>query len=84
MTVDEIAAERKLAESTIYGHIARFVEQGEYDAVDFVDAEKCALIEEYFRETEDKSLTAAREVLGDDFEFWELRMVLAGMQGEME
>lgn len=79
MTVEEIAAERKLAESTIYGHIARFVEQGEYDAVDFVDAEKCAVIEEYFRATEDKSLTAARDVLGDDFEFWELRMVLAGM-----
>ena len=80
MTVEEIAAERNLAESTIYGHIARFVEQGEYDAVDFVDKDKCAVIEEYFRETEDKSLTAAREVLGEDYEFWELRMVLAGMQ----
>lgn len=80
MTVEEIAAERGLATSTIYGHIARFVEQGEYDAVDFVDKDKCAVIEEYFRDTEDKSLTAAREVLGDDFEFWELRMVLAGMQ----
>ncbi len=79
MTVEEIAVERGLVPSTIYGHIARFVEQGEYDAVDFVDSEKCAVIEEYFRDTEDKSLTAAREVLGEDYEFWELRMVLAGM-----
>jgi hypothetical protein len=83
MTVEEIAAERGLALSTIYGHIARFVEHGEYDAVDFVDRDKCAVIEEYFRDTEDQSLTAAREVLGEDYEFWELRMVLAGMQGEM-
>ncbi len=79
MTAEEIAAERGLAVSTIYGHIARFVEHGDYEATDFVDKEKCDIMEEYFRDTEDKSLNAAREVLGDDFEFWELRMVLAGM-----
>ena len=79
MSVEEIAAERGLSLSTIYGHLTRFVEQGEYGAVDFVDKEKCDIIEEYFHETGDTSLTAARDVLGDDFEFWELRMVLAGM-----
>lgn len=82
MTVEEIATERGLAQSTIYGHIARFVEQGEYAATDFIEKEKYDIIEEYFRDTEDTSLNAAREVLGDDFEFWELRMVLAGMQAE--
>ena len=79
MTVEEIASERNLALSTIYGHIARFVEHGEYDAVDFVDKEKCDIIEEYFRDTEDPSLGKAKEVLGDEFEFWELRIVQAGM-----
>lgn len=79
MTAEEIASERNLALSTIYGHIARFVEHGEYDAVDFIDKEKCDIIEEYFRDTEDPSLGKAKEVLGDDFEFWELRMVQAGM-----
>ena len=79
MTVEEIAAERGLAASTIYGHIARFVEHGEYDAVDFVDKEKCDIIEEYFHETDDQSIGNAKDVLGDDFEFWELRIVLAGM-----
>ena len=79
MTVEVIASKRNLALSTIYGHIARFVEHGEYDAVDFVDKEKCDIIEEYFRETEDPSLGKAKEVLGDDFEFWELRIVQAGM-----
>lgn len=79
MTVEEIAKERNLAESTIYGHITRFVEHGEYAATDFIDKGKCDTIEEYFRDTEDRSLTAAREVLGEDYEFWELRMVLAKM-----
>ena len=79
MSVEEIAAERGLVVSTIYGHIARFVENGEYQATDFMEKEKYDIIREYFRDTEDKSMTAARDVLGDDFEFWELRMVLAEM-----
>jgi hypothetical protein len=83
MTVEEIAVERGLALSTIYGHIARFVEHGDYEATDFMEKEKYDIIEEYFRDTEDKSLNAAREVLGEDFEFWELRMALAGMQVKM-
>ena len=79
MSVEEIAAERNLAVSTIYGHISRFVEAGEYDACRFVEKEKCAEIEEYFRDTEDPSLGKAKEVLGDGFEFWELRIVQSEM-----
>ena len=77
--MEEIASERNLALSTIYGHIARFVEAGDYGASRFVSKEKCAIIEEYFRDTEDPSLGKAKEVLGDGFEFWELRIVQAGM-----
>ena len=79
MTAEEIASERNLALSTIYGHIARFVEAGDYEASQFVAKEKITVIEEYFRDTEDPSLGKAREVLGDDYEFWELHIVQAGM-----
>ncbi len=79
MTVEEIASERNLTLSTIYGHIARFVEAGDYEAFQFVAKEKITVIEEYFRDTEDPSLGKAKEVLGDDYEFWELRIVQAGM-----
>ena len=79
MTAEEIASERNLALSTIYGHIARFVEAGDYEASQFVAKEKITVIEEYFRDTEDPSLGKAREVLGDDYEFWDLRIVQAGM-----
>ncbi len=79
MTAEEIAAERDLNVSTIYGHFARLVEDGDFVATDFVAADKCAVIEEYFRDAEDSSLTAARDVLGDNYEFWEMRIVLAGM-----
>ena len=79
MTVEEIASERNLTLSTIYGHIARFVEAGDYEAFRFVAKEKITVIEEYFRDTEDPSLGKAKEVLGDDYEFWELRIVQAEM-----
>ena len=79
MTAEEIAAERDLNVSTIYGHFARLVEDGDFVATDFVAADKCAVIEEYFRDAEDSYLIAARDVLGDDYEFWEMRIVLAGM-----
>lgn len=79
MTVEEIASERNLTLSTIYGHIARFVEAGDYEAFQFVAKEKITVIEEYFRDTEDPSLGKAKEVLGDDYEFWELRIVQAEM-----
>lgn len=78
-TAEEIAVEREMAVSTIYSHFARLVEDGEFAASDFVAPDKCAVIEEYFRDAEDLSLTAARDVLGDDYEFWELRVVQAGM-----
>ncbi len=79
MTVEEIASERNLTLSTIYRHIARFVEAGDFEAFQFVAKEKITIIEEYFRDTEDPSLGKAKEVLGDDYEFWELRIVQAEM-----
>ncbi|MDD6185139.1 MAG: AAA family ATPase [Bacteroidales bacterium] len=84
MTAEEIASERNLALSTIQGHIARLVEAGDYDAAQFVAKEKCTLIEEYFCDTEDPSLGKAKEVLGDDYEFWELRIVQAEMNREQK
>lgn len=80
MSVSEIAEKRKLAESTIYGHLSRFVENGDYEPSRFVGKEKCDTIEEYFRDTRDPALGAAREVLGDDFEFWEIRMVQSALK----
>ena len=76
MSAKEIASARNLALSTVYGHFARLVAQGDFQATDFVDPEKVSVIRDYFSSTEDTALGTAREVLGDDYEFWELRIVL--------
>ena len=80
MTVEEIARERNFAFSTIYGHFARLVAEREFDADRFVSPEKIATIRDYFESTGDSSLGKAREVLGVEVEFWELRIVLAEFQ----
>ena len=82
MTVEAIAKERGMALSTIYGHIARLVGDGDFNADRFVDSEKCDTIRDYFESAGDTSLGKAREVLGEDYDFWELRTVLAEMQRE--
>ena len=82
MSVEAIAKERKLAESTIYSHLVRFVEQGVLEASQFVEKEKYNEILEYFESTFDPQINIAREVLGDNYNYGEIRAVLAELERE--
>lgn len=82
MSVEAIAKERNLAASTIQGHLAKLVEQGLYEASQFIEKEKYNEILEYFESTFDPNLTSAKDVLGEDYEYWEIRMVLAELNRE--
>ena len=79
---EQIAKERGLKISTIYGHLARFIEQDLYDASRFVSEEHYDTIRDYFESTGDPSLGAAKDVLGDDYDFGEIKMVLAELRQE--
>ena len=80
LSVEEIAQKRGMAASTVYGHIAQLVGQGDFDAKRFVEETKYATIMEYFDSADDAKLSSAKDVLGDEYEFWELRTVLAERQ----
>lgn len=80
LSAEEIAKERGLKISTIYSHIERFVEQDLYDASQFLDEEKYNEIRDYFESTGDPALTPAKEVLGDDYDYNEIRLVLAELK----
>lgn len=83
LTLEEIAKERGFVVNTIEGHVARFIKDGEYSAKDFIDKEKYDEIVDYFESTGDKSLGVAKDVLGDDFSFGEIKMVLAELEKEL-
>ena len=81
-TVAQIAKERSLAVSTIYSHLVRFVEKGDLEASQFVEPEKYNEILEYFESTFDPQINIAREVLGDTFQYGEIKAVLVELQRE--
>lgn len=80
LSPEQIAKERGLKLSTIYGHLARFIEQDLYDASQFVSEAHYDTIRNYFESTEDPSLGAAKDVLGDEFDYGEIRMVLTELK----
>lgn len=79
LTIDDIVKERGLARSTVESHIYKIVKCGMYDAADFVTKEHYDVIKEYFEETHDTSSSSAREVLGEEYSYFELRLVLASL-----
>lgn len=78
--IEEIAIERGLSPVTIEGHLAHYAGTGEIDILQFVAPEKIELITEYFISTEDYRLGPAKEVLGDDVSWTELRFVLKHLE----
>ncbi len=78
--LEEIAAQRQLVLSTIEGHMARFVESGEVDIKELLPAEKLQSLSDYFLSTKNPSLTEAKNHLGEQCTFGELRLVLAHLR----
>ena len=74
LTIEDIMKERNLSRSTVENHIVEIVKNGFYEAEDFMSKEHYDIINEYYEETGDPSLTAAREVLGDEFTYFELKI----------
>jgi len=74
-TVEEVAAERNFAISTIEGHLSHFVGTGEIKIESLMKPEKIALIKAHFEKVEDKSLGLAKAALGEDVSWSELRYV---------
>ena len=80
LSPEQIAKERGLKVTTIYTHLTHFIEQDLYDASQFISEEHYDTIRDYFDETEDPSLGAAKDVLGDDYSFDEIKLVLAELK----
>ncbi len=75
-TVEEIAEERSMSPTTIEGHLAHFVAMGELGISLFISDEKLKIIMKYFENAETKNLTPAKEALGQDYSYADLRFGL--------
>lgn len=81
-SVDEIAAMRGLAVSTIKGHLARWVESGDVDIHDVLPAETIDSVLAYVKQNEGAANDAAtvaaiRSGTGGKFDYGDIRLVMA-------
>ncbi|HTF04175.1 MAG TPA: helix-turn-helix domain-containing protein, partial [Bacteroidia bacterium] len=76
LSIEEIAAERKLARSTIESHLADCIADGKCEPEEFVEAVRLANIRLAAKELGTTQLTPLREHLGDSYSYSELRFAL--------
>jgi hypothetical protein len=74
--IGEIASLRELAPTTIESHLAHYVGTGELKPEQFMEAEKLEKIMDYFSGNSSWLLTPAKDALGEDVSYGELRIVV--------
>src|SRR5690606_37648770 len=72
-TIKEIAGERNLANSTIESHLVSFILTGEVNVYDFVQEQKLDAITDLLKKDPEQTLTSAKQILGDDFSYAEIK-----------
>lgn len=79
-SVAEIASERGLSVTTVEGHLAQNIREGEIGIEGLVPEEKIRQIEECFRRKGNYQLKPVKDELGDRVSWGELRMVAAFLE----
>ena len=80
MPVGAIAASRRLAVSTVEGHLARFIESGEVELHELVTPAKADAIRNALIELgESEAIGPVKIMLGDDYSYGEIRAVMADL-----
>ena len=72
---DEIVTERGLAQGTIHEHLARGIYLGKIDITQLLPEDRVKAIAEAFKKAGTEKLTPAKEILGTDYTFEELKLV---------
>lgn len=79
--VEQIAVLRNLSPVTIEGHLAFYIQQGKIPVEQLMDATRISVIQQAIEKVGGKMLTPVKELLGEDYNFSEIRYVMAYMEG---
>ncbi|WKV11031.1 helix-turn-helix domain-containing protein [Marivirga harenae] len=74
LSIDEIAAKRDFVHGTILGHLAQYIESGDIDATDLMDATKLDQICQVMALDEVKGSADVKARLGDEFTYNEIKI----------
>ncbi|MEN9337315.1 MAG: RecBCD enzyme subunit RecD [Bacteroidota bacterium] len=72
-SIESIASERKLTVTTIQGHIAKLIESGHISIHEVLPEDRCYGLQEVFKSHPDLSLGELKALVGDTYEWEELR-----------
>ncbi len=75
-TIPQVAAERGLVESTIWSHFAKGVLEGDISIFEFMERKKVETAILYFSDVKNTNLKPAKDALGDEFSYSELKCVV--------
>ncbi len=81
-TVEEIARERSVINSTIEGHLAHYVSVGELNIDALVNKQKAETIRLYLQKNITKGLGEIKQALGEDISYGEIKLVMADIERE--
>ncbi|HPH46947.1 MAG TPA: DNA helicase RecQ [Chryseolinea sp.] len=76
-SLEKIAELRKLSSSTIEGHLAFYIQQGQLDIDQLIDASKIPVIQKAIEQGDGKILSSIKGLLGDSYSYGEIRIVMA-------
>ncbi|GEO06576.1 helicase [Adhaeribacter aerolatus] len=80
-SIEEIAALRGLAHTTIEGHLARYVQSGAIPVEQFLDPVKLEQILTVARTIDTDQLSPIKQLLGDEFSYTDIRFAVAFAKG---
>jgi len=79
-TVEEIAKERGFVESTILGHLSKYIATGDLKATDFIDSYKLNCIVEVFEKTKSVQTGEIKAKLGDEYSYTDIKIAQAHLE----
>lgn len=82
LSIAEIAQERGYVATTIEGHLAHYVKQGELDVFELLERSKVEEIEAYFNKNADAGRKEAKDFFGEKYSYTDLKMVRAYMDSQ--
>ena len=82
LTIAEIAQKRSLAVSTIEGHMAKLISEGQLKLEEVLPDKRYQELKAFMQKTNYESLNDLRQKVGEDYSFGELRIIHSAIEYE--
>ncbi|MBP9926713.1 MAG: DNA helicase RecQ [Cyclobacteriaceae bacterium] len=79
-SIERIAQLRGMSQITIEGHLAFYVQQGKLKIDQLMDTSKIPVIKQAMEQSNGKLLAPIKVILGDNYSYGEIRMVIAHLE----